>query len=98
MTEEGKKLAHWLDTLESDFDKGYSAKYCIETLDIISQMTKKTLSRYTDEDLMKMHVRNDLEQPVEYSLRFILQRLIDHEAHHRGQMAMIKRLLRESNN
>jgi uncharacterized damage-inducible protein DinB len=96
MTEEGKKLSHWLDTLEADFDRGYTAQYCLETLDKISQLTRKFLINLTDEDLEKTHPRHDLSQPVELSLRYILQLSIDHEAHHRGQISMIKRLLRES--
>ena len=34
------------------------------------------------------------ERNTEYSLREILQRMADHEANHRGQMSMIKRVIR----
>lgn len=96
MTEEGKKLSHWLDTLEADYDRGYTAEYCLQTLDKISELNRKILANFTDDDLEKTHLRHDLSKPTELSLRYILQLLIDHEAHHRGQISMIKRLLRES--
>lgn len=94
MTEEGKKLSHWCDTFENDCDRGYTAQYLLETLDKITKLTEKFLSDKTDSDLDKMHPRRDLDRPVELSLRWILQLSIDHEAHHRGQIALIKNLLR----
>jgi uncharacterized damage-inducible protein DinB len=93
-TEENKKFSHWCDTLETDFDKGYTAQYCLEKINAISQRTWESLMGKTDADLEVPHLRDDLGEPMELSLRLILQRMIDHEAHHRGQMAMIKRLLR----
>src|SRR5882757_3238844 len=39
VTEDEKKFSHWCDTLESDFDKGYTAKYCLDTAERISGMT-----------------------------------------------------------
>ena len=95
MTAEGKKLSHYLDTFEADFDRGYTAEYCLETLGKISQLTRSFLAGLTDEDLEKTHPRTDLSRPAELSLRWILHLLIDHEAHHRGQISMIKRLLRD---
>lgn len=94
ITEEDKKFSHWCDTLEADLDRGYTAKYCIEKIDAISQMTRELLSDKTDADLEKLHLRDDQGEPLQLSLRVIIQRMVDHEAHHRGQIAMIKRLLR----
>jgi uncharacterized damage-inducible protein DinB len=94
MTDDGKKLCHFCDTMETDHDKGLSAEYLINTLDTISEMNREMLARLTDADLDKFHPRNDLETPRELSLRWMLQLLIDHEAHHRGQISMIKRLIR----
>jgi uncharacterized damage-inducible protein DinB len=94
ITDEDKKLAHWLDTMETDFDKGYTAQYCTRNIDRISQMTRELLKNYTDEDLDRLHIREYQFAKTELSLRSIIQRLVDHEAHHRGQIAMIKRLLR----
>lgn len=93
-TEEEKKFAHLLDTMEADFDRGYTARYCIETIDKISGMTREMLKNFDDNDLEKIYLREYANARTELSLRSILQRLIDHEAHHRGQIAMIKRLVR----
>lgn len=94
MTGEGKKLSYHLDTLEADFDRGHTAEHCLETLGQITELTEKFLAAKTDADLEKTHPRNDLTPPVEISLRYILQLMIDHEAHHRGQISMIKSVLR----
>ena len=92
--DENKKFSHWCDTLETDFDKGYTAQYCLDKMDAISRMTREFLSGKTDDDLEALYLRDDFGEPMELSLRSILQRMVDHEAHHRGQMALIKRLLR----
>jgi uncharacterized damage-inducible protein DinB len=94
MTEEGRKLCHFCDTTENDTDRGYSAEYLINTLDTISEMNREMLAGLTDADLDKFHPRTDVTPPRELSLRWILQLTIDHEAHHRGQISMIKRLIR----
>jgi|ERR1044072_2401239 uncharacterized damage-inducible protein DinB len=93
-SEEEKKFAHFCDTLEADFDRGYTAEYCLGRLERISQMTHEFLRGKTDADLEVLHLRDDYGTPMELNLRSILQRMIEHEAHHRGQIAMIKRLLR----
>ncbi len=94
VSEEEKKFAHWCDTLEADFDRGYTAEYCMGRREKVSQMTHGFLCEKTDADLEVLHLRDDFGAPLELNLRSILQRMIDHEAHHRGQIAMIKRLLR----
>jgi uncharacterized damage-inducible protein DinB len=94
MTDEGKKLCHFCDTMETDHDKGLSAEYLINTLDTISEMNREFLAGLKDEALDKFHPRNDVEPARELSLRWMFQLLIDHEAHHRGQISMIKRLIR----
>ncbi len=94
VSEEEKKFAHFCDTLEADFDRGYTAEYCLDRLERISQMTHELLLEKTDADLEALHLRDDFGEPVELNLRSILQRMINHEAHHCGQIAMIKRLLR----
>jgi uncharacterized damage-inducible protein DinB len=93
-TDEDKTFSHWCDTLETDFDKGYTAQYCLDKIEAISRMTGEFLSEKTDADLEVLYLRDDFGEPMELSLRLILQRMADHEAHHRGQIALIKRLLR----
>ena len=94
-----KKFAHWDDTTETDFaEKGYSAEHCIERIDEISRMSRQSLAKFSDEDLERLfaYERSSGEQ-VEASLRWVLHHLIDHEANHKGQISMLKRLMRENN-
>jgi uncharacterized damage-inducible protein DinB len=94
LTGEEVKLCHFCDTTESDFDRGYTAEYLINTLDTISEINREYLAGLTDADLDKFHTRPDTDPPRELSLRWMLQLSIDHEGHHRGQIAMLKRLIR----
>src|SRR5687768_7347970 len=94
LTEDEKKFAHFFDTVENDIDRGYTAEYLISTLDRISELNREFLLDKTGDDLDKFHPRTDTNPPREVSLRWTLQLLIDHEANHRGQMSMIKRLIR----
>lgn len=94
LSEEEKQFAHFFDTMETDVDKGYDAEYLMSKLRAISTITYRMLASLGDSDLGRYFSRRELAAPKEHSLREILQRLIDHEAHHRGQMAMIKRLVR----
>jgi len=95
MTDEGIKLSHWLDTFENDVDKGFTAEYCLETLKKISSLTREAMTSFNDDGLEMLYTRPEIEGR-QVSLRWLLQNLIDHEAHHRGQMAMVKRLMRET--
>ncbi|HEX8368464.1 MAG TPA: DinB family protein [Pyrinomonadaceae bacterium] len=97
---EAKKFAHWYDTTETDFaEKGYSARECIERIDKIGEMSRRILAQFADADLEKLfgYERSSGER-AEVSLRWVLHHLIDHEANHKGQISMLKRMLRESQN
>jgi uncharacterized damage-inducible protein DinB len=99
LDEEAKKFAHWYDTTETDFaEKGYSARDCIERVDKIGELSREILAKFTDEDLERLfgYERSSGER-AEVSLRWVLHHLIDHEANHKGQISMLKRLLRENN-
>lgn len=98
LDDEAKKFAHWYDTTENDFaEKGYSAKDCIERIDKISEMSRAILAKFTDADLDRLFgYKRDSGERVEVSLRWVLHHLIDHEANHKGQISMLKRMLRES--
>lgn len=95
LSEEEMRFAHMFDAMENDFDRGFSAEYLISKLDSIYEMTREILSGFTDVDLDTYFPRRDPASQNEHSLREILQRLNDHESNHRGQIAMIKRILRE---
>jgi uncharacterized damage-inducible protein DinB len=93
-TEEEKKFTHQMDTMENDVDRGFTAEYCLGTIDKISLMTRDLLKNFTDKDLENIYLREYNDIKTEITLRSVLWRLIDHEGHHRGQISMIKRLIR----
>ena len=97
LDEEAKKFAHMHDTTETDFaEKDYSAADCIERIDEISRRSREILAKLTDEDLEKIYSYELDGKRVEASLRWIFCQLIDHEANHKGQISMLKRLLRDT--
>lgn len=99
LSDEVKKFVHWCDTTETDFaEKGYSAKDCIERIDEISRMSRAILAEFGDEDIDKIFSYDRQKGRLEISLRSILRHLADHEATHKGQILMLKRLLREGGN
>jgi len=97
LDEEAKRFAHWDDTTETDFaEKNYSVKDCIERIDEINRMSRKILGGFSDEDLERMFGFDQKDKRVEVSLRWVLHHLLDHKATHKGQIMMLKRLLRDS--
>jgi len=94
LSDEEKKFAHMFDTMENDVDRGFDAEYLIGKLSSISQITREVLMKTEDAALDRYFISRYGERDQEFSLREILQRLTDHEANHRGQMAMIKRVIR----
>jgi len=96
--EELKQTVFW-DVLEEDGEPpaDLTAEGCISEVDRISQMSRELFSAYSDEDLDKFYVRERKDgSRTEFSLRWILHHLIDHEAQHKGQILMLKRLMGES--
>lgn len=94
LTQEEQKFAHMFDGMENDVDRGFDADYLIAKLDAISEMTREQLTKMDDPALERFFQSRFGERDQAFSLREILQRLTDHEANHRGQMAMIKRVMR----
>ncbi len=94
--EEARREAYWDVLLDTEFaSKNYSAQFCIDELDRVSGSGKKILARMTDDDLERYFGwEKEDGTRFENSLRWILHHLIDHEAQHKGQILMIKRLLR----
>lgn len=90
------KFAHLYDTTETDFaEKGYTATGALERIDEISRMSGEILAKLTDDDLERIFAYERDDKRVEASLRWIFYQLIEHEATHKGQISMLKRLLRE---
>jgi uncharacterized damage-inducible protein DinB len=98
LSEEEERFVHWNDTTERDFaEKAYSAAACLEIIDKISRKSREFLNGLTDADLDKFFgYKRDNVKKVEVTLRWVLVHLLDHEAVHRGQISMLKRLLREA--
>jgi len=96
--QEASRKAFWDVLLDQDFAaKNYSAKFCIEEVDRVRKECLEALKGFTDDDLDKYFGWDkDDGTRIEKSLRWILHHLIDHEAQHKGQILMIKRLLREA--
>jgi uncharacterized damage-inducible protein DinB len=96
LTGEEKSFPHVYDTTERDYaEKGYSAAECLERIDQISQKSRAILADFTDDDLDKTFgYETDDNRKAEGSLRRVLVDQLDHEAVHRGQISMLKRILR----
>lgn len=95
MTDDDKRIAHW-DVLEDPdgfASKGYSAQYCIDAVDLIRKKTHETLASFSDDDLDRIFVYESPKGKREVSLRWVLHHLVDHEAQHKGQILMLKRML-----
>lgn len=95
--EAGQKV-FWDVLLDEDFaSKKYSLEFCWSEADKVRQSGLEILKGLTDEDLDKFHGWNKEDGTrIEKSLRWILHHLIDHEAQHKGQVFMIKRLIRDA--
>ena len=93
--EEDIKFAHLHDTTTTDFAlKNYSAAHTVDILNRIHLRTLATLANYADSDLDTVFTCDEHPDGFDGSLRWILHHLVDHESNHRGQMAMIKRIIR----
>jgi uncharacterized damage-inducible protein DinB len=95
LTEEDKKAAYW-DVLD-DFDcvsaRCYTTQFCLQEIEKIRNQTRDVLFNYNDSDLDRMISFERKGRQTEHSLRWVLHHLIDHEAQHKGQILMLKRLM-----
>jgi uncharacterized damage-inducible protein DinB len=90
-----RNSAYW-DALEdpaSFSQKNYSAEFCLNEIKKIRQQTYETLSAFEDSQLDHVFTFERRRETQELSLRWILHHLIDHEAQHKGQILLLKRLL-----
>lgn len=71
----------------------YSAQFCLDEIDRVRAETRTRLREVHDEQLDKVFTFERKGKTHELSLRWILHHLIDHEAQHKGQILMLKRLL-----
>jgi uncharacterized damage-inducible protein DinB len=92
---EDRRTAH-MDALEDPDGfaaKGFSAEYCLNALDAIRLKTRERFASFSDDDLDRLYSFVRQGRTFEVSLRWTLHHLIDHEAQHKGQILMLKRLL-----
>lgn len=72
-----------------------SAADCIAEIDRISGLTRELLEDFSKKDLDRYFKRvRPSGRRTKKTLRWILHHLIDHEAQHKGQILMLKRLLK----
>jgi uncharacterized damage-inducible protein DinB len=95
LTEEIKGAPFWdvLDEPGRVAANSYSAGFCLEEAQKIREQTRDVLAAFTDSDLERTFSLERNGQMFDHSLRWILHHLIDHEAQHKGQILMLKRLL-----
>jgi len=94
LTDEDRKAPYWdvLDDPDAFARHGYTPEFCLLELDKIRNQTRDVLFSYGDKDLERIITVERRGETFEYSLRWILHHLIDHEAQHKGQILMLKRL------
>ena len=93
-TEEDRRAPYW-DVLEDPngfSEKGYDIPFCLDQIERIRNQTRDLLFARSDKDLDQLHSLTRRGVTTEHSLRWILHHLIDHEAQHKGQILMLKRL------
>lgn len=95
LTDEDKKAPYWdiLDDVDAVTRNGYTAEFCLQEVEKIRNQTRDVLFAYNDKDLERIITYERNGKTSEYNLRYILHHLIDHEAQHKGQILMLKRLM-----
>lgn len=95
LTEEDKQAPYWdvLDDVDGVARKGFTTEFCLQEIDRIRNQTRDVLFSFSDKDLERIITFERKGETTEYNLRWILHRLIDHEAQHKGQILMLKRLM-----
>jgi uncharacterized damage-inducible protein DinB len=72
-------------------------EFFLENLQLVRQLTKETVFKLKDAELESVRIEEGKEKRYEDSIGWILYHLVEHEAGHQGQIAMLKRLIREKN-
>ena len=96
LTYEDRESAFWdvLKDKEKFRRQNLSTEDCLRIVGEIREGTKRKLASLDDDDLDgKLFYMERREKKCEFSLRWILHHLVDHEAQHKGQILMLKRLL-----
>ena len=75
---------------------GEGVEFYLNKLVEVRKATLDVLKNFTDDDLLRVIQPlepGDPNSEVQYSIEWILYHLVEHEAHHKGQIALMKRLL-----
>lgn len=95
LTEEDRRAPFW-DVLEQPnafASRGYTTEFCLQEIDKIRSQTRQLLASFNDDDLEHISSYERKDETHEQSLRWVLHHLIDHEAQHKGQILMLKRIM-----
>ena len=98
LTDEDRRQPFWDALLQPEefARKGYSAEFCLDVIEGLRRQTRELLASFNDEDLDRIYIHaRPGRETIEVSLRWVLHHLADHEAQHKGQILMLKRLLEE---
>ena len=95
LTEEDQTAAYWdiLDDIERVAREGFTTEFCLQEAEKVRNQTRDLLFTYNDKDLERTINYERNGKVTEHNLRWILHHLIDHEAQHKGQILMLKRLM-----
>jgi|ERR1700754_625190 len=95
LTEDDQKAPYWdvLEDVEVVAKNNYSTEFCLREIENIRNQTREVLFNFNDKDLERIISFDRDGTTTEYSLRYILHHLIDHESQHKGQILMMKRLM-----
>lgn len=94
LNDQDRRAPFWdvLEDPEGFIQRDYDAEFCLAQIDLIRNQTRDLLFAKSDKDLEQLHTLTRKGVTNEHSLRWILHHLIDHEAQHKGQILMLKRL------
>ena len=95
LTDEDRKAPFWdvLEQPDAFANRGYTAEFCLQEIEKIRNQTRQLLASFNDNDLERIISYQRRGTIHEQNLRWILHHLIDHEAQHKGQILMLKRLM-----
>jgi uncharacterized damage-inducible protein DinB len=95
LTDEDRSAAYWdiLDEVDRVSTRHYTTEFCLQEIEKIRNQTRDLLFTFNDSDLERIISFERRGKTTEHSLRWILHHLIDHEAQHKGQILMLKRLM-----
>jgi uncharacterized damage-inducible protein DinB len=95
LTDEVRQSIFWdvLEEPEALATKGYTTDLCLLEIEKIRNQTRDVLFSKNDADLDQVIKFERRGKTTEHSLRWILHHLMDHEAQHKGQILMLKRIM-----